>query len=196
MKKRISSLLVLFLAIGATQFLLAQDELGKTVNTSRSNIKNNTTKAESNATCKGKLVFTDGACELTMTNNVVTAREAGSGMATGKRQHKPLVITKELDKSTPQLRESPTKSSGGKVSVQDLSVTVSVKGVKKRLQVMNNEFTLPDDCDDQDCDLVVSWSWGQTQAGSAKRETLSAVLEMQNGECVAIKTKGTGADKD
>jgi hypothetical protein len=34
---------------------------------------------------------------------VQTAREAGSGMATGKRQHKPLTIRKEIDKASPQL---------------------------------------------------------------------------------------------
>ncbi len=30
-------------------------------------------------------------------------RDAASGMATGKRQHKPLVITHEIDQSTPKL---------------------------------------------------------------------------------------------
>jgi type VI protein secretion system component Hcp len=31
------------------------------------------------------------------------SRDAASGMATGKRQHKPLTITKEIDKSSPML---------------------------------------------------------------------------------------------
>ncbi len=34
---------------------------------------------------------------------VVTAREAGSGMATGRRQYEPLVIRKRIDKSSPLL---------------------------------------------------------------------------------------------
>jgi hypothetical protein len=67
--------------------------------------------------------------------SVVTAREAGSGMATGKRQHAPIRITKEWGAASPQLRfavsekgapvcltvaqpaavrESPTKASLGK----------------------------------------------------------------------------------
>ena len=44
-----------------------------------------------------------------------STREAGSGMATGRRQHKPLVITKEIDKSTPLL----AKSAGGTESNSD-----------------------------------------------------------------------------
>jgi type VI secretion system secreted protein Hcp len=34
---------------------------------------------------------------------IISPRDAASGQATGKRQHKPFVITKELDKSTPLL---------------------------------------------------------------------------------------------
>ena len=38
-----------------------------------------------------------------MSHEVVSPRDAASGMPTGKRQHKPITITKELDKSTPIL---------------------------------------------------------------------------------------------
>lgn len=164
------------------------------INTSRSNIKNGVAAPQDKATCKGKLVFTESGCELVMTNQVTSAREAGSGMATGRRQYQPLTIVKRYDKASPVL----AKSSGGsgKVSVQDLSVTVTVKGSPKRLQVTNNEFLMPEDCDDQDCDLVVSWSWGQTNSGSMGNHKLSAGLVMKEGSCVAIKQKGTGADKD
>ncbi len=34
---------------------------------------------------------------------VITAREAGSGMATGRRQYEPLLIRKRIDKSSPLL---------------------------------------------------------------------------------------------
>ena len=37
------------------------------------------------------------------THEIVSPRDTASGMATGKRIHKPFVITKELDKSTPIL---------------------------------------------------------------------------------------------
>ena len=36
-------------------------------------------------------------------HEVVSPRDAASGLPTGKRQHKPLTITKEVDKSTPLL---------------------------------------------------------------------------------------------
>ena len=39
-------------------------------------------------------------------HEVVSPREVASGMATGKRQHKPLTITKEIDKSTPLLYQA------------------------------------------------------------------------------------------
>jgi len=37
---------------------------------------------------------------------VLTAREAGSGMATGRRQYEPLVIRKRIDKSSPLLMKA------------------------------------------------------------------------------------------
>jgi type VI secretion system secreted protein Hcp len=37
---------------------------------------------------------------------VITAREAGSGMATGRRQYEPLMIRKRIDKSSPLLMKT------------------------------------------------------------------------------------------
>jgi hypothetical protein len=39
----------------------------------------------------------------TDTTVVVAERDAASGLPTGKRMHKPLVITMEMDKATPTL---------------------------------------------------------------------------------------------
>ena len=36
-------------------------------------------------------------------HEVVSPRDAASGLPTGKRQHKPLTVTKAIDKSTPLL---------------------------------------------------------------------------------------------
>ena len=36
-------------------------------------------------------------------HEITTPRDAQSGLPTGKRQHKPFVVTKELDKSSPIL---------------------------------------------------------------------------------------------
>ena len=38
-----------------------------------------------------------------VSHEIVSPRDAASGLPTGKRQHKPLTITKDLDRSSPQL---------------------------------------------------------------------------------------------
>ena len=40
---------------------------------------------------------------IAVNHEIISPRDAASGLPTGKRQHKPLVITKELDKSSPLL---------------------------------------------------------------------------------------------
>ena len=40
---------------------------------------------------------------IAASHEVLSPRDAASGLATGKRMHKPFVITKEIDKSTPLL---------------------------------------------------------------------------------------------
>lgn len=43
-------------------------------------------------------------------HGIVSPRDAASGLPTGKRQHKPFVITKEIDKSTPLLHAALTNN--------------------------------------------------------------------------------------
>ncbi|HPE75583.1 MAG TPA: Hcp family type VI secretion system effector [Draconibacterium sp.] len=45
----------------------------------------------------------DSIMVIGFSHEVVSPRDAASGMATGKRQHQPLIITKEIDKSSPLL---------------------------------------------------------------------------------------------
>jgi len=40
---------------------------------------------------------------IAVNHEIVSPRDAASGLPTGKRMHKPFIITKELDKSTPAL---------------------------------------------------------------------------------------------
>jgi type VI secretion system secreted protein Hcp len=40
---------------------------------------------------------------IAVSHDIVSPRDPASGLPTGKRQHKPIVITKELDKSSPLL---------------------------------------------------------------------------------------------
>jgi type VI secretion system secreted protein Hcp len=43
---------------------------------------------------------------IAVSHEIVSPRDSESGLATGKRMHKPLVVTKELDKATPLLHNS------------------------------------------------------------------------------------------
>jgi len=59
---------------------------------------------------------------LAMSHEIVSPRDAASGLPTGKRQHKPFTITKELDKSSPLLLSA-------LVTNENLSsVTITVNG--------------------------------------------------------------------
>lgn len=64
-------------------------------------------KGESTQTSLGRA---DSIECLGYEQNVRTAREAGSGMATGRRQYDPLVIRKRIDKSSPLLAKALTEN--------------------------------------------------------------------------------------
>jgi hypothetical protein len=147
---------------------------------------------------------------VSSTDNVVTEikspRDVASGQATGKRMHKPLTITKELDKSTPLILNgvsSPDASGdlmsgqgSGKVSVQDIHFTIKSNGKVRNLSVVDGECDLPTDCPNGECTLTASWSWGMSQSGKTKRCSVDFLLEIEDGVCHAINTKGTGATRD
>lgn len=59
----------------------------------------------------------------TQTGTIKSSREAGSGLATGKRMHKPFVITKELDKSSPIARIDDNA-----MSSSNLAISINVVG--------------------------------------------------------------------
>jgi type VI secretion system secreted protein Hcp len=43
---------------------------------------------------------------IAVSHEIISPRDAASGLPTGKRMHKPFVITKELDKSSPLLHQA------------------------------------------------------------------------------------------
>ena len=113
--------------------------------------------------------------------SIVSPRDAASGLPTGKRMHKPFVITKELDKSSPKLAEAVAKgrassdsppadiaidepgvqkvsNSGmgaGKVSVSDLSIMSAGKATFKEFTVTKrcDGKTTKIDCPNGECDI-------------------------------------------
>lgn len=200
--KKISLLLttLFFLSVIAV-FAQGTNEILKSK--TKSNQSNDRIKEQNAAECTAKVRCEDGSCTISFMQEVVSPRDAASGLPTGKRMHKPFVITKELDKSSPMVvRESPTKQSTGKVSVSDLSVMIVVDGKSRKLPVVNDQITLPSDINDNDCDLVVSWSWGVSNSGSGstgtagngmtKRYEATFNLSVENGEYMASKHTKTG----
>jgi len=173
--------------------LTAQDAISKQM-TKSNNINAMAVEKSSSGACVGKIRCADGSCTISFEQEIVSPRDAASGLPTGKRMHKPFVITKELDRSLPApIRESPTKASSGKVSYSDLSVMLTVNGRTTKLPVVNDQFTLLSDGKDNDCDLVVSWSWGATNAGSSStRYEATFNLAVENGEYMASKHTKTG----
>jgi len=194
MKKKIFVAVVVILTASFGSQLFAQETMEITKQRTKSNNTNEKTIDQSASVCVGKIHCADGTCSISFDQEIVSPRDAASGLPTGKRMHKPFTITKELDKSSPiSSRESPTKQTSGKVSMSDLSVTISSKGRTTKLPVVNNQFTMPSDGKDNDCDLVVSWSWGESNAGATSNKYEATFnLMVENGEYMASKHTKTG----
>jgi hypothetical protein len=168
--------------------IAAKDQKIKT----KSNIKND-------RVCVGTVTPTATGFDITFDHEVKSPRDAASGLATGKRMHKPYIFSvSAADNSITEVTAAPSAKSGGgsgKVSLSDLSVMITIKGKSQKLTVEDNKFSLPEDCPDGECDMVVSWSWGASNPGSSKKSYASGhfALSMDGGACMAINTKGTAA---
>jgi hypothetical protein len=203
MKKKTFILLACLLTVSLTVQLFAQGTMEVQKTKTKSNQSNDRSIVQNSPACTGKIRCADGSCTISFEQEIVSPRDAASGLATGKRMHKPFVITKELDKSSPMLAKGTSGGMGaGKVSVSDLSVMIVIGGQSRKLPVANGQFTLPPDGKDNDCDLIVSWSWGESNAGSsnagtagsgiAKRYEATFNLAVENGEYMASKHTKTG----
>ncbi len=200
MKKKNVMVLVLLVSAGFTNQLIAQEVMGTKKAASKSISSAGMATEKSSVVCTGKIRCGDGTCTIDFDQEIISPRDPSSGMATGKRMHKPFVITMELDKSSAApVRESPTKASTGKVSVSDINIMVYVKGKSTKLAVVNGQFTMPADCTDGACDLIASWSWGESNSsgGSTKGSGVSRYqstfnLDVVSGEYMASKHTKTG----
>ena len=197
MKTQIFKTLVLILAVALSGQLFAQpaaDAISK--QKTKSNNTNERSGAGSAGACVGKVRCADGACVISFEQDIVSPRDAASGLPTGKRMHKPFVITKVFDKSSPVLAKGSSGGMGsGKVSMSDLSVMITIQGRSRKLPVNNNEFSLPTDCPNGDCDLIATWSWGASNSGVTQRCEVPITVSMADGVCMAINEKGHGGSK-
>ena len=188
MKKKI--MLLAFVAICIAVQLQAQESSAK-----------KSTAGWDLATMKGgRCVIspTTEGCALSFTfQKIEMESKSERNEASGKRQHRPIYIVKSFDNSVTEAK-NPGKLSASraafsdKSTMQDISVTLSCSGRLRKLPVVDGEFTLPDDCNDGDHDLVCSWSWGVTNSGSGKRCVVTFSVTQQDGVFMAINVKGTG----
>lgn len=195
MKRKIFIALVVMVTASFGSQLFAQETIEVQKTKTKSNQSNDRSTDQNSSVCIGKIRCADGSCTISFEQEILSPRDAASGLPTGKRQHKPFVITKELDKSSPVLAKGASGGMGsGKASMSDLSVMINVNGRSQKLAVVNNQFTLPSDGKDNDCDLVVSWSWGESNAGSSSTRRYQATfnLAVENGEYMASKHTKTG----
>lgn len=129
-------------------------------------------------------------------HEVVSPRDAGSGQATGKRQYKPLVITKEIDQASPVLHQlmttneslkevklnfyGPTKGvvSGAGVETLIYSIKLSNAAISRVTTIMENNKIEPGKTLPVLEEVVfvfggIEWTW--TAGGITSSDSLSIV---------------------
>jgi hypothetical protein len=199
--------LIVFTAITSPLFAQETQKITK----SRSNIQNNKTTTENanQEACVVSVKSIDGMCVVDY-RNVSSPRDHASGQASGKRMHKPYMITKELGVTEPtendliKLGDPASGLTKGKTTAQSISnVTAKVMhedswSAPMKLALVNGEYILPIDCKSGKCEVELSWSWGATNSGSKRSYTGGRfALSMDNGVCndMTLVSKGTlGAD--
>ena len=110
-------------------------------------------------------------------HDITSPRDQASGLPTGKRQHKPLIITKEVDKSTPLLMnalvnneqitewklEFWTPDPGG-VEKQHYTIELTNAQIAEiRLEMLNNKY--PENMPHKEREYIaftyqkITWTW-------------------------------------
>lgn len=196
MKKKILVAAGVIFIAGFVSQLFAQETTDQLKSKTKSNQSNDRSADQNNGVCTGKIRCADGSCVISFDQEIVSPRDAASGLPTGKRMHKPFVITKELDKSSPVLAKGGSGLGAGKATFSDLSIMINVQGKSRKIPVVNGQFALPNDCPDGACDLIVSWSWGEsnsgTTSGTLKKYEATVNLDVENGEFMASKKNYVG----
>jgi hypothetical protein len=207
MKKKICCATLLLTVIFISVELHAQDAGMKTLNTTRSNIKNNRVAEENpvQSQCSVSIISCAKGCDVVFSNDVKSPRDAASGLATGRRMHKPISFAvSSADNSVTEVT-SPRDIASGMASGQRTAGNpiggLTIKGGKNpggnqfsNLVVNDGKFSLPADCPDGEYDLILSWSWGTSNSGNSKTYCqCHFILTLESGACMAINTKGTGA---
>lgn len=195
MKKQIFIGAIFIAVISISGNLYAQETAAKT---SGYDLKKNV---------KCRISSTSTGCDIVFEHEIKSPRDAASGQATGKRQHKPFMftvsasdnmvteITSPRDLASGQASGKKSAGGMGKGFYQWIQPSWDKKMAVKKIPFEDgDEFILPVDSPDGEYELVLSWSWGASNQGSGKRSYTGGrfILEIQGGELHAINTKGTG----
>ena len=138
-------------------------------------------------------------------SEVKSPKDAASGQASGKRQHKSMGVSSSSASSD----ATAVRGSGGgtgkvnvndisisKVNVQDFHFTKRCGGKTTKISCASGECEIPvGDCPNGDCVITADWSWGMSQSGTSNRCSVEFSLEIVDGVCHAINTKGTGGTR-
>ena len=108
----------------------------------------------------------DSIMVLAVDHEVVSPRDEASGLPTGKRQHKPLTITKEIDKTTPllmnalvnnenitdmEIRFWAPSNTGQEFQYYTIELlNASIAGI--RFEMLNNKY--PENMQHKECEYV------------------------------------------
>lgn len=112
-----------------------------------------------------------GWIEISSVSQAVAPRDAASGLPTGKRQHKPVTITKQVDKSSPLLAKALADGT-------DLSnVTISVDG---NVTVLKSARVVSIDRDRSGNEIITLSPSGQ-DAGQKKKGNVEASWKVEEG---------------
>jgi hypothetical protein len=151
---------------------------------------------------------------------IITPRDATSGLATGKRLHNPTNIKHEVEKSTPVMNESAGnvthedtwtagRSGGGagKATFKEFTITKRCGGQNIKYDLIDGECLIPTgDCPNGVCNLKIEWTDNtppiNTEIGSSgmdgvSRNSANFSLTIEDGGCtaMAINEKGLPGDK-
>jgi type VI secretion system secreted protein Hcp len=167
---------------------------------------------------QSRSVYSVSSLDNTVTE-VISPRDAASGMASGRRQHKPITLSAGVDKSTPVLYKSVSdtkistegtvsRSSGGgmgtgKVSMQDMTITRSCGGQTTTIPIIDGVGIIPTaDCPDGLGYAKITWTWqdgGVSNEDDWTRTSRSIDFEwkIEEGVCtaMAINEKGLPGEK-
>jgi hypothetical protein len=90
-----------------------------------------------------------------------------------------------------------------KVSIQDFHFTKRCGGKTTKISCDGDDCEIPiGDCPNGDCVITADWSWGASQSGTSAKSSSNSgrcsvefLLEIEDGVCHAINTKGTGGTR-